>query len=164
MLRRYAKFWVPLVALFSGMRLGEIIQMQVADVKTLDGITYFDVTPLANVQEANEEVANDDERSRSRQFRAAGPYQFTRPYSILASGTSLSSVVNQALYGSSLNMKRLKTMAPGRSNFQSTSIASVNPSVSPGAESTSTVLGIMWKTFYAMRRGPQGNPRRHPGA
>ena len=61
MLRRYAKFWVPLVALFSGMRLGEIIQMQVADVKTLDGITYFDVTPLANVQEANEEVANDDD-------------------------------------------------------------------------------------------------------
>ena len=32
-LRQSAKYWVPLIALFSGMRLGEIIQMQVADVK-----------------------------------------------------------------------------------------------------------------------------------
>ena len=153
MLRRYAKFWVPLVALFSGMRLGEIIQMQVADVKTLDGITYFDVTPLANVQEANEEVANDDEEKslKTASSRRAIPVHATL-FDIGFGDFLESSVVNQALYGSSLNMKRLKTMAPGRSNFQSTSIASVNPSVSPGAESTSTVLGIMWKTLYAMPR------------
>ncbi len=46
-LRESAKYWVPLIALFSGLRLGEIIQMQVADVKTMEGIEYFDVTPLA---------------------------------------------------------------------------------------------------------------------
>ncbi len=34
-LRQSAMYWVPLIALFSGMRLGEIIQMQVADVKQL---------------------------------------------------------------------------------------------------------------------------------
>jgi len=32
-LRHSAMYWVPLIALFSGMRLGEIIQLQVADVK-----------------------------------------------------------------------------------------------------------------------------------
>ena len=46
-LRQSAKYWVPLIALFSGMRLGEIIQMQVSDVKCLDGIEYFDVAPSA---------------------------------------------------------------------------------------------------------------------
>ena len=54
-LRQSAMFWVPLLALFSGMRLGEIIQMQVADVKTVDGITYFDVTPFASIDVLDEE-------------------------------------------------------------------------------------------------------------
>ena len=46
-LRQSAKYWVTLIALFSGMRLGEIIQMQVSDVRCFDGIEYFDVTPAA---------------------------------------------------------------------------------------------------------------------
>jgi len=65
-LRRSAMFWVPLVALFSGMRLGEIIQMQVNDVKVLDDITYFDVTPLANIDTADAvgvELGEDEEKS-----------------------------------------------------------------------------------------------------
>jgi integrase len=37
-------FWVPLIALFSGMRLGEIIQLLKSDVKQEDGVWYFDVT------------------------------------------------------------------------------------------------------------------------
>ena len=37
------KFWVPLIALFSGMRMSEIIQTRVADVKEQDGTIYFDV-------------------------------------------------------------------------------------------------------------------------
>ena len=36
-------FWVPLVALFSGMRLGEIVQLLKSDVKQENGIWYFDV-------------------------------------------------------------------------------------------------------------------------
>lgn len=46
--RQSAIFWVPLIGLFSGMRLGEIIQLRVADVKTLAGISYFDVTTLVD--------------------------------------------------------------------------------------------------------------------
>jgi integrase len=37
-------FWVPLIALFSGMRLGEIIQLLKSDVKQEGGVWYFDVT------------------------------------------------------------------------------------------------------------------------
>lgn len=45
--RDSASFWAPLIALYSGMRLGEIIQLRTADVKTdATGITYFDVTSV----------------------------------------------------------------------------------------------------------------------
>jgi len=63
-LRQSAVFWVPLIALFSGMRLGEIIQMQVADVKTIDEITYFDVTPLA-LNDASDEEGEEIEEEKS---------------------------------------------------------------------------------------------------
>ena len=36
-------FWVPVIALFSGMRLGEIVQLLKSDVKDENGIWYFDV-------------------------------------------------------------------------------------------------------------------------
>jgi integrase len=36
-------FWVPLIALYSGMRLGEIVQLLKSDVKQEHGIWYFDV-------------------------------------------------------------------------------------------------------------------------
>lgn len=41
---RDGKFWVPLIALYSGMRMGEIVQLLVSDIKTQDGIAYFDVS------------------------------------------------------------------------------------------------------------------------
>ena len=37
------KYWVPLVALFTGMRLGEIVQLSVSDIKIDEGISYIDV-------------------------------------------------------------------------------------------------------------------------
>jgi integrase len=40
--RDSAVFWVPLIGLYTGMRLGEIIQLRVDDVKERDGIHYFD--------------------------------------------------------------------------------------------------------------------------
>ncbi len=46
--RQSAQFLVPLIGLFTGMRLGEIIQLRVADVKTTDGIVYFDVSSTLN--------------------------------------------------------------------------------------------------------------------
>jgi integrase len=42
------KFWLPLVGLFSGMRLGEIVQLLVTDIKTDDGVPYFDIAQGAN--------------------------------------------------------------------------------------------------------------------
>ncbi|WP_157961391.1 site-specific integrase [Microvirga flavescens] len=42
---RDGKFWIPLVALYSGMRLGEIVQLLVSDIKVDDDIAYFDVRP-----------------------------------------------------------------------------------------------------------------------
>jgi integrase len=36
-------FWVPLIALYSGMRLGEILQLLKLDVREENGIWYFDV-------------------------------------------------------------------------------------------------------------------------
>jgi integrase len=62
-LRRSSKFWVPLIGLFSGMRLGEIIQLQVSDVREKDGIHYFDVTPIGVDPADDEAVDADEEKS-----------------------------------------------------------------------------------------------------
>lgn len=36
-------WWVPLIGLYSGLRLGEIIQLRASDVKESAGILYFDI-------------------------------------------------------------------------------------------------------------------------
>jgi integrase len=38
-----AKFWIPFVGLFGGMRLGEIVQLRACDVKDVDGFPVIDV-------------------------------------------------------------------------------------------------------------------------
>ena len=75
-LRQSAKYWVPLIALFSGMRLGEIIQMQVSDVRCLDGIEYFDVTPLACVDaedDEGEELGDEEKSLKTSSSRRCHP-------------------------------------------------------------------------------------------
>jgi len=37
------KFWIPLIGLYSGMRLNEACQMHLTDIKNLDGVPCFDV-------------------------------------------------------------------------------------------------------------------------
>lgn len=45
-IRRH-RYWVPLIALYSGMRAGEILQLGTADIKsTASGVTYFDVNDV----------------------------------------------------------------------------------------------------------------------
>jgi integrase len=39
--QRGGRFWLPLIALFSGMRLGEIIWLTQGDIQTVDGVTAF---------------------------------------------------------------------------------------------------------------------------
>src|SRR3546814_11630732 len=41
---RDGKFGIPLIGLFAGLRCGEIVQLDVADIKTEHGIDYFDIT------------------------------------------------------------------------------------------------------------------------
>lgn len=38
-----ARYWIPLIALFSGMRLGEIINLLPSDVRDIDGIPCMDI-------------------------------------------------------------------------------------------------------------------------
>ncbi|MCB4862508.1 site-specific integrase [Sphingobium sp. PNB] len=38
---RRARFWIPLIALFSGMRMNEICQLKVGDIRILDGVQCF---------------------------------------------------------------------------------------------------------------------------
>jgi integrase len=40
---RDEKFWLPLIAVFSGMRQEEICQLHIEDIKCQDGIWYFDI-------------------------------------------------------------------------------------------------------------------------
>lgn len=39
------RFWLPLIALFSGMRLGEIIWLRHCDIRQVDGVTCFVLEP-----------------------------------------------------------------------------------------------------------------------
>ncbi|WP_267388430.1 hypothetical protein [Sphingomonas sp. GC_Shp_3] len=41
---RRARFWVPLIALFSGLLLNEICQLEVSDIREMDGVACFNVT------------------------------------------------------------------------------------------------------------------------
>ncbi len=40
---RNERYWIPLIALFTGMRLGEIVQLKGEDFKSGDGIDYLDI-------------------------------------------------------------------------------------------------------------------------
>jgi len=44
---RNARFWIPLIALFCGLRLNEICQLDVVDIKEVEGVACFWVTASA---------------------------------------------------------------------------------------------------------------------
>ncbi|MEC5293614.1 MULTISPECIES: site-specific integrase, partial [unclassified Aurantimonas] len=41
---RDGKFWVPLIALYSGMRMGEIVQLLISDIKQEKDVWFFDIS------------------------------------------------------------------------------------------------------------------------
>ena len=43
MLSGHGNYWIPLIALYSGMRIGRDRSILVSDIKSEHGITYFDV-------------------------------------------------------------------------------------------------------------------------
>jgi integrase len=50
---RNARFWIPLVSMFAGLRLNEACQLDVADIRPIEGIDCFVVT------ERSDETTND---------------------------------------------------------------------------------------------------------
>ena len=57
---RPERFWVPLIAMYSGMRLGEICQLQVEDITSSDGILCFDIN-----QEGDRRLKNEASRRKT---------------------------------------------------------------------------------------------------
>lgn len=43
---RRGRFWVPLISLYSGMRLNEICQLHLEDIKNEEGVEYFSIRAL----------------------------------------------------------------------------------------------------------------------
>lgn len=60
--RRASLYWVPLIALFSGARLGEICQLTVTDIKVIDG------TPCIDINEEDEDKSIKSAESSKRLF------------------------------------------------------------------------------------------------
>lgn len=54
------RYWVPLISLFSGARLGEIVQLRTADVREEQGILYFQLLDEAEGQR----LKNENSRRR----------------------------------------------------------------------------------------------------
>ncbi|WP_417419906.1 DUF6538 domain-containing protein [Halomonas sp.] len=59
-----AKYWTPLIALLSGARLGEIIQLELDDIKNEDGIWFFDITTESSTKDSGKELKTKGSRRR----------------------------------------------------------------------------------------------------
>jgi integrase len=46
--KRDSKFWIPLIAVFTGARLGEICQLMIADIRTEEGVDFIDINDEGN--------------------------------------------------------------------------------------------------------------------
>jgi len=53
---RNARFWIPLVGLFCGLRLNEICQLDAADMRVVDDITCFAITASAEIGESDKRL------------------------------------------------------------------------------------------------------------
>lgn len=56
------RYWVPLIALFTGMRLGEAAGLRVIDVEELDGIPCFRLRPYDSPDYGQRRLKNDESR------------------------------------------------------------------------------------------------------
>ena len=56
---RRARFWVPLIALFSGMRLNEIAQLDAADVVRVDGVPCFRIEASSFAGDETKRIKTD---------------------------------------------------------------------------------------------------------
>jgi integrase len=65
-LRDTAKFWVPVIGLFTGLRLGEIIQLRTEDVQQQDGIWHIDVLEVTTDDDGFQETDTQLKTAASR--------------------------------------------------------------------------------------------------
>jgi integrase len=63
---RRSRFWAPLIALYAGMRLNEILQLEAADIRTIDGVACFIVSRRS-------ETGGDDKKVKTRTSERAIP-------------------------------------------------------------------------------------------
>lgn len=60
-----AKFWIPLIAAFTGARLGEIIQLELNDIKQdASGTRYFHITTESDDEDSGKELKTASSRRR----------------------------------------------------------------------------------------------------
>ena len=53
---RNARFWIPLISLYCGLRLNEACQLDVADIKTIEGVLCFAVTASSDSAETDKRL------------------------------------------------------------------------------------------------------------
>lgn len=56
---RRHRFWLPLIALFSGMRLLEIFQLEVNDIQKIQGIDCIVITDISDEPHANKQLKSE---------------------------------------------------------------------------------------------------------
>lgn len=61
-----AKFWLPLMALFSGARLEELAQLYLSDFKIIDGVKCFELIEVIEDEEGNQIKAKSIKNAASR--------------------------------------------------------------------------------------------------
>jgi len=72
------QYWIPLIAAFTGARIGEISQLCVNDVVELNGIQFLDITDEYSLKRSDEddgeesEADSDDETSNDKRLKNAG--------------------------------------------------------------------------------------------
>ena len=61
-----AKFWVPVIGLFTGLRLGEIIQLRTEDIQQQDGVWHIDVLEVTTDDDGFQETDTQLKTEASR--------------------------------------------------------------------------------------------------
>ena len=53
---RNARFWIPLISLFCGLRLNEACQLDVADIRFVEGVTCFAITEQSEIDSTDKRL------------------------------------------------------------------------------------------------------------
>ncbi|WP_404482036.1 site-specific integrase [Novosphingobium sp. BL-52-GroH] len=105
---RGTRFWIPLIGLYSGLRLNEICQLDIADVRTVDDVCCFAITEKSL-------VGSTDKSLKTRSSERLVP---VHPKLIDVGFSAF--VVERACRG---QVKLFEDICPGRNGFRSTAFS-----------------------------------------